>query len=295
MRSYNLKIAGYNIRVDSAADGPELRPEERFLRNICESSDYDIQISVHSGAFIIPEESERVFIAPYIVEIKGMKTSTRDNFWSIYKYKSELLLITNFPFSSPAKKAVLKFSLNTREWDLWIAESGAATDPLEYPLDGFILYYLTAINGDIMIHASGVNIARHGFLFSGISGKGKTTIAGLWDESGAKIIHDDRIILRNTGSGYSMFNTPVYRDDKPLESPLTRIFIIEHGISNKMKLVRGASAVSLVMANCIQHNWDAGLIARLLGSVSIMCSSIPVYQLFFRPDRSVVDHILENG
>ncbi|MBG0860698.1 MAG: hypothetical protein IQL11_14450, partial [Bacteroidales bacterium] len=63
MRSYNLKIAGYNIRVDSAADGPELRPEERFLRNICESSDYDIQISVHSGAFIIPEESERVFIA----------------------------------------------------------------------------------------------------------------------------------------------------------------------------------------------------------------------------------------
>ena len=294
MRSYNLKIAGYNIRIDSAEDGPDFVPGERFLRNICECPDSDILIKVHSGAYPLPEESERVFIAPYIVEIKGMKTSRRDNFWSVYKYQADLLLITNFPYSAPNKKAVLKFSLTSREWELWIAEAGSGTDPLEYPLDGFVLYYLTAINGDIMTHSSGVNIGRHGYLFSGISGKGKTTMAGLWDESGAKIIHDDRIILRKTGSGYRMYNTPVYHDDIPLDSPLTRIFIIEHGTSNKMNLIKGAAAISLVMSNCIQHNWDPELIARLLGSVSIMCSSVPVYQLFFKPDRSVIDHILEN-
>ncbi|MCJ7446406.1 MAG: hypothetical protein MUO72_01805 [Bacteroidales bacterium] len=294
MRNYCLNIAGYNIRVESAEDGPEIVPAERFLRNICSCADYNILIKVHSGAFVLPEESERVFIAPYIVEIKGIKTKRRDNFWSVYKYQADLFIATNFPYSSPNKKAVLKFSLTTREWDLWIAGAGDACDPFEYPLDGFVLYYLTAINGDIMIHASGVNIDRHGYLFSGISGKGKTTMANLWDKSGARIIHDDRIILRNTSSGYRMFNTPVYNDDKPLESSLDKIFIIDHGTSNKLLPVKGASAVSQVMANCIQHNWDSEIIARLLGSVSIMCSSIPVYNLFFRPDRSVIDHILEN-
>jgi hypothetical protein len=119
-------------------------------------------------------------------------------------------------------------------------------------------------------------------------------MAKLWDNSGAKVIHDDRLILRNTGSGYRMFNTPVYNNDEPHESPLNKIFIIEHGITNKLVPVKGATAVSLVMANCIQHNWGSDIIARLLGSVSIMCGTIPTVRLFFKPDRSVIDHILEN-
>jgi len=47
-----------------------------------------------------------------------------------------------------------------------------------------------------MIHASGVNNAGHGYIFSGVSGKGKSTMAKLWDNSGARVIHDDRLILR---------------------------------------------------------------------------------------------------
>jgi len=80
-----------------------------------------------------------------------------------------------------------------------------------------------------MIHASGVNNAGHGYIFSGVQEKGKSTMAKLWDDSGAKVIHDDRLILRNSGNGYRMFNTPVYNDDEPRESPFSKIFIIEHG------------------------------------------------------------------
>ena len=119
-------------------------------------------------------------------------------------------------------------------------------------------------------------------------------MARLWDYSGAKVIHDDRLILRNTGSGYRMYNTPVYNNDEPLESPLNKIFIIEHGDENKLVPVKGANAVSLIMANCIQHNWGPDIITRLLGSVSIMSAKIPTVKLSFKPDRSVIDHILEN-
>lgn len=294
MRSYTLNIAGYNIRVEASETGPDLVPSERFLRNICQDRDYDILIRVHSGTLKLSEEAERVFVAPYVVEIKGYKIKRSDNFWSVYKHNYDLFIITNFPHSSSNKRALLKFSLIVNEWDLWLEEAGYSTDPLEYPLDGLILYYLTAINDNIMMHASGIFHADHGYLFSGISGKGKTTLARLWENLGAKVIHDDRLIIRNINGIYRMFNTPIYKNDVPGESPLNKIFIIEHGTENKIVPAKGASAVTLVIANCIQHNYDSEMIARFLGSVSIMCSIIPVATLFFKPDRSVIDYILKN-
>ena len=294
MRNYNLNIAGYNIGFEASASGPDLKPSVRFLRNINHSNGSDILIRVHSEPFKLPHGAERVFRAPYVEEINGIQFNNETNFWSVWKYHSELYIWTIFPLSVSEKNAVLKFSLTSMEWDLWIYGAQDETDPLEYPLDGLILYYLTVINGDIMIHASGVNNSGHGYIFSGVSGKGKSTMANLWDSSGAKVIHDDRLILRNTRGGYRMFNTPIYNNDEPRESTINKIFIIEHGPENMILPLKGANAVTQVMANCIQHNWGGDIIARLLGSISIMCGTIPISKLFFKPDRSVIDLILDN-
>jgi len=294
MRNYNLNIAGYNIGFEASANGPELKPSVKFLKNISQDKGSDILIRVHSEPFELPKGAERVFRAPYVEEINGIQFNNETNFWSVWKYYSGLYIWTIFPLSSTEKNAVLKFSLTSMEWDLWIYGAQDETDPFEYPLDSLILYYLTVINGDIMIHASGVNISGHGYLFSGVSGKGKSTMARLWDEAGARVIHDDRLILRNTGGVYKMFNTPVYNNDEPRESILDKIYIIEHGAENMMVQLKGANAVTQIMANCIQHNWGADIIARLLGSISIMCGTVPTAKLFFKPDRSVIDLIREH-
>jgi hypothetical protein len=293
MRRYNLNIAGYNIGIRATDKGPDLVPATRFIRNICKDTDTDLLISVHSGQFTMPSDAERVFHAPFVEEVDGVQIRHKANFWSIWKLHSDLFIRTIFPLSSSEKNAVLKFSLTSGEWDLWVEGDEREIDPFEYPLDGLILYYLTVINGDIMIHSSGVNYLGQGYLFSGVSGKGKTTMANLWKDTGAKVIHDDRLIIRDTGSGYLMYNTPVYEHDEPLSSPLSKIFIIEHGTENILVPLKEATAVSHVMANCIQHNWGQSIIAPLLGSVSTMCGTIPVFKLSFKPDRSVIDHILE--
>jgi len=293
MRSYNLNIAGYNIRLESADDGPDLVPSQRFRKNIVRSPLYDVCIKVHHGGLRPDEEAERLFVAPYIVEINGYKITRSDNFWSVYKQNGDLLLVTNFP-DSPGKKAILKFSLSIREWDLWIENAGYETDPLEYPLDGLILYYLTAINADLMIHASGVFYNGRGYIFSGMSGKGKTTMATLWDNIGAQVIHDDRLIIRDNEGIFRMHNTPVYRNDNPRSASVDRIFLIGHGKENMITPLREAAAVSNVVANCIQHNYSPDMIARFLGSVSLMCSKVPVARLTFRPDRSIIEYILRN-
>jgi hypothetical protein len=294
MRNYNLNIAGYNIGFEASESGTDIVPSERFLRNVSTLTEPDILISVHSGTYELPPDAEKVFHAPFVEEVNGTQIRHKTNFWSIWKNHDELFIRTIFPHSSSEKNAVLKFSLTSLKWDLWIASNETEVDPFDYPLDGLMLYYLTVIHGDIMIHASGVNNGGRGYIFSGISGKGKTTLARLWEEEGAKVIHDDRLILRNTGNGFKMYNTPVYNDDEPLESPLSKIFLIEHGIENKLVTAKGASAVSLVMANCIQHNWGPDIIERLLGSVSLMCAKIPVVKLIFKPDRSIIEHILED-
>jgi hypothetical protein len=294
MRSYSLNIAGYIIRLESAPDGPDLVPGERFLRYICIENEYDVLINIHSGKTDLPVDAKKVFDAPYIEETDNIRIKKTDKFWSIFKHHNDLFINTLFPYSSEKKSGTLKCSLKAVEWDLWLDGAGVTADPMEYPLDGLILYYLTVINGDIMIHASGVNNSGHGYVFSGISGKGKTTMSKLWEKTGARVIHDDRLIIRNTGTGYRMYNTPVYQKDGPAESEVNRIFIIGHGNRNELIPVSGASAISMVISNCIQHNWDSEIIAGLLGSVSIMCVKIPVATLWFRPDRSIIDHILDN-
>ncbi len=294
MRNYNLNIAGYSIRFESRSDGPDLLPSERFLKYLSNDGKPDVLIHIHSGSFEIPEEAERVFHAPYVEEVNGILLHHKSNFWSVWKDSINLYIKTTFPLSLPEKNAVLKFSLTKMDWDLWIDGPKTLIDPFEYPLDGLILYYLTAIYGDIMIHASGVNNYGHGYLFSGVSGKGKSTIAKLWDDYGAKVVHDDRLIIRKTDSGYTMFNTPVYNNEEPRNSSLDKIFIIEHGLENSIVPVKEAIAVSLVMANCIQHNWGHDIIDRLLESISDLCGVIPTARLSFKPDRSVIDHILDN-
>ena len=51
-------------------------------------------------------------------------------------------------------------------------------------------------------------------------------------------------------------------------------------------------AITAVMANCIQHHWNARLIGLLADSIMDLTGQIPVRELGFVPDKSVIDFIL---
>jgi len=294
MRRYILNIAGYKIRFENNSDETDIIPSQRFSKYISTEIEYDFLIRIHKGKIIPPDNAVKVFDAPHIVEINNIRIKKSDDFWSVFQDRDDLFITVTFPDPDEKRSALLKFSLHNREWDLRIDNPGKSFDAMEYPLDGLILYYLTVISGDIMIHGSGVNYKGNGYLFSGISGKGKTTMAKLWDNHGAEIIHDDRLIIRKTTTGYSMYNTPVYRNDEPRKSDISTIFLIGHGAENEIIPVRGASAISMVMANCIQHNWDPGIIKGLIETISQICATIPVYRLLFKPDSSIIEYLLKN-
>ncbi len=167
-------------------------------------------------------------------------------------------------------------------------------DVLKFPLGPILLYYLSVKNNAILIHASGVFDGNHGRLFTGFSGFGKSTMAGLWQAAGNQIINDDRLIVRKLGNRYWMHNTPMPYQDVPKSAPLDAIHLIRHAPRHSLQRLTGAKAIANVMAFCIQNNFEASLIINNVTCVSDIASLVPIYQTGFLPEPSVVSYILDH-
>lgn len=296
MKAIDLNIADYQIRLVSSENGPELYLHKKFSSYLANGKKSpEITINVHKFPFEVPASSKCVFHAPFVKEQEGILIERNPLLWSVWQDSGAFFIKTTLPFSEKNRTAILKISESDTEWDLFIDAIDNKADPLEYPLDGLILYYLTVIHQDIMIHASGVNYHNKGYIFTGVSGKGKTTMASLWNSAGSKVIHDDRIIIRAGADGFSMYNTPVYDNDVPSVSMIDSIYIISHGRINEIKKLNGAEAAGHVISNCIQHNWDSRIIMNNLATVAKICNRVPVYRLAFQPDESIINYILQNG
>ena len=172
-----------------------------------------------------------------------------------------------------------------------IAEAPITVNPLPYPLDGLLFYFLFSRTGDIMIHGSGVSCQGRGWLFTGRSCSGKTTLARIFDRAGDSVIHDDRLVLCRSEDGWMMHNTPVYRNDEPRSAPLDHLWIIRHGSANVSEPVTGAEAVAMILANSIQQNWDRVAAARLAAAADDLVSSVRVSRLSFLPDGTIREYL----
>ena len=163
--------------------------------------------------------------------------------------------------------------------------------PFLYPMGPLVMYYLTVKFDAIMIHGSGISDGGKGKIFTGVSGKGKTTMAKLWFEAGAKVLNDDRLIVRKIGSDYISHNTPMFYEDSPRSAPLQSIFSIHHASENTLNRVSGAQALAAVSPNLIQHGYSSEIISHHLNFVGEMIEHVSVFELGFKPDQDVVRKI----
>lgn len=291
MTGYSLKIADYTILFNGMTEGVRLQPSPSQKLFITDNDDYDLAINVFIGPVVVKEEASAVFRAPYIEEINGMRTKKSDEFWTVYRLGDYILVRTTCPVSKHYKEALLVIRPGEKSWDIIIDSSSPDIDPICYPVDGLLLYYLTALNNDIFIHGSGVNHKGKGYLFSGMSGTGKTTLAGLFNRAGSEVIHDDRLIIRQINNSVFMYNTPVYEGDRHRKAELSSIYSIDHGERNYSSRIGQSDAVATVMANCIQHHWDTGLIGKLTGAILRMINLVDVKKLRFVPDSTIISFI----
>jgi hypothetical protein len=195
----------------------------------------------------------------------------------------------------------------SRRGDLWVLERGdflAEWDarsrcgwirqpPELYSIDTlFRLVHslLLAEEGGFLLHASSVVRRGRAFLFSGISGAGKTTISRLAPPD-ANVLTDEISYVRSGTRGYRAYGTPfcseLLRPGENLSAPLATLYFLEKGPSNRIEPIGRTTAARALLRNILFFAHDAELVTRVFDSALHFVSHVDVARLIFAPDERV--------
>jgi len=291
--------AGLEKPADLVIQGRKVIPDEtvtekegvfKGINDVHDEAGPELTVKIIPGTITIPGEAVRVFDAQLMEEGPAGPQETGQPFWEIFRRGAETY--ASVYVKEPSCNPVLVMPDAGNNWKIF-ADAGGSNEvnPLPYPVDGLLLYFLSSARGDIMIHGSGVICSDHGWIFTGRSGSGKTTLARIFDAAGDRVIHDDRLILRKEDGGWTMHSTPVYRNDEPRSAGVDHLWAISHGNANVSEPVGGAEAAAMLLSNCIQQNWDGQAAARLAASVDELVKDVPVSRLTFMPDKRIRDYL----
>ena len=193
--------------------------------------------------------------------------------------------------------------------DEWIIERGdfhARWDPRTgrgrvrqnanpYSLDSVlrILHSLIlAERGGFLLHAASAICNGRAYLFSGVSGAGKTTMTRLAPPD-ITLLTDEISYVRPGGGGYSAFGTPfageLARAGENCTAPVSALFFLEQGPENRVDVLPCAEAVRRLMRNMLFFAADPGLVERLFATACDFVDTVPIRLLTFYPDASVWD------
>jgi len=161
-----------------------------------------------------------------------------------------------------------------------------------YPLDELLLVNALGQQRGVLLHASLVDDDGRGWLFTGQSGAGKSTMASLWERVGTTGIYsDDRVVVREENGQFWAYGTPWHgtgRYASPSRVPLSSIFVLRQAAQNDARDLLPVYAVSQLFARSFPTFWNREGLDFTLSFLQRLCAAIPCYELGFRPTEEVV-------
>lgn len=150
----------------------------------------------------------------------------------------------------------------------------------------------------LLLHASLIEYAGRGIVFTGPSGVGKSTQAQLWRAClGANILNGDRAALRSTDTGWMAYGSPYAGTSgiyKNAHTPLAAIVILRHGKENSLRPVSFAEAFPCIWPEISLRRWDEGFVTRAMELCEKLLADVPLYAFECLPEESAV-HALKKG
>lgn len=289
-KQYFLKIANQTIRIENIYDDLFLDQSSGSRLFFCDNdiSDQGYHAKVSTCNFNHFPSGKVIYSG---IPWGDLQMPYR---WAIKQIEGCWAVEVDFEGHELFRKALAILDQRNREIHFYLdaLQLPVLFDPFLYPLGILIFIYLTLFNRGLVIHASGVRDGENGYLFSGLSGIGKSTMARVWKEKGATIINDDRLVIMPEKGVFTIHNTPMpYYHDYPKSSYLHGIFLLKQSKENYCLALKGASAMMRVMANCMQHFHTPELVQQHLSIVEALTHQIPVFELGFKPDGDIVDLI----
>ncbi len=182
-------------------------------------------------------------------------------------------------------------------WDPRTGRGAVRQNANPYSLDSVlrILHSLIlAGRGGFLLHAASAICDGRSYLFSGVSGAGKTTMTRL-APADVTLLTDEISYLRPGAGGYSAFGTPfageLARSGENCSAPVSALFFLEHGPSNQVDELSSAEAVRRLMRNILFFAEDHDLVDKLFATACDFVDTVPIRRLTFYPDARVWDEI----
>src|SRR5580704_817830 len=220
-RRVAARIGGISLGATSVAGGPTLLADTQLRDFLVTDPICDLEFDVAFGDRFDSAPGELVF------DSRGL--------WKLF-HNSEgfcFRLTTNFIGTLPYKQALVApdFKSGRIEMSREYFAADEPVNPLEYPLDELLWIHRLSLGEGVEVHGCGVIAPDgRGLLLTGHSGAGKSTSSRLWSRhDGARVLSDDRIILRRERGRIWMYGTPWHGDAGIAEAdraPLDGIYVL---------------------------------------------------------------------
>jgi hypothetical protein len=166
-----------------------------------------------------------------------------------------------------------------------------------YAIDSILRIVHTLIlakEGGFLVHAASAIRGSRAFIFSGVSGAGKTTLSRLAPPD-ATLLTDEISYVRREGGRYFACGTPfageLARVGANESAPLGALFFLEKGRRNSIEPIAPTEAIQRLMRNILFFANDPELVKVVFQSACEFASVVPVHRLVFVPDQRVWDII----
>lgn len=133
----------------------------------------------------------------------------------------------------------------------------------------------------LVLHCSYLTMNNEAILFSGPSGIGKSTQAGLWQRYKEALIHNgDRALLQKNNERWNVNGWPVCGSSdicEAINSPLRAIVMLSQSETNQVKKLSPMEAFSNLYGQITVNRWDSQAVLQSTDLISELVAHIPVY------------------
>jgi hypothetical protein len=144
-----------------------------------------------------------------------------------------------------------------------------------------------AEEGGFLVHAASAVRGGAAYLFAGVSGAGKTTMARLAPRD-AVVLTDEISYVRRIASGYRAYGTPfageLARSGANTSAPIDALYLLEQGPENCIEPIAEKDAARALMRHILFFAHEKEMVARVFDSVLEFVSRVKVSRLIFTPD-----------
>jgi hypothetical protein len=179
------------------------------------------------------------------------------------------------------------------QWDPGAGRGRIRQSANPYSIDSVLRIVHTLIlarEGGFLLHSAGAIRNRRAFLFSGVSGAGKTTISRLAPPD-VTLLTDEVSYIRRVDAGYRACGTPfageLARVGENCSAPIASLFFLKQGPENKIEPIAKSEAIRRLMRNILFFAEDAELVHHVFQSACEFVERVPVNFLTFTPDSRV--------